>query len=280
MMRFLAGAAAAAALSFSAAPGRACTCPDTRISVIPGAADAAPINTHVWILIPTVWLDELKAEGSDLAVSLRPHARAAAAAAKKGKKGKKGASPSAPKVVDADLKEIDAGGHRIVELIPKQSLAAKTKYEVVMRVGSAGDEIVGELTTGDAADTEAPEFQGIQEARYVRWHHDATACGTGEWVVRLTTAKVEKGADLYGIWWAGEDGKVRYESSPAAYVWGSGANEILLGRWSSCLARNVILPKDAKRLTVGVRAIDWAGNKAETAGEAEIDLTKLDETRD
>jgi hypothetical protein len=265
------------------APTRACTCAAQTIQVLPGSDVAAPTNTHVWVLIPDYeeWRDGVGAKDAEVNVGLRR--RTGSEPAPKGKKGKKGKqAPAEPRTVEVDRSDVASGKWRMVQLAPKGELDAKTRYQVIMWIGAGKQEVVGEFTTGGGPDTVAPTFAGVKKASMQR-DGEAAKCGSGLALARLILGDVAdeggagKDALIYGLWTAGSDGKVAYDQPPATYLFARGG-KLVVGKASMCTIENYVFPKDVKSLIVGVRAIDLAGNKADTAGEVVLDLSKVVES--
>jgi len=170
-----------------------------------------------------------------------------------------------------DRRDVQAGLFTVAELVPKQPLRAKTAYEVVDDAGAK----VLELTTTADPDTKAPAWSGVQKARYVRHLGACCMCHTGLPHVRVQTGAYsdDHGTDevVFAVWIAGPGGKIDYKQPPATYVLPS-KNELVLGNPSTCGRDNFGLP-DGKKLRIGVRPVDLAGNVG-TASEIEIDLSK------
>ncbi len=245
-------------------PARACLCSTPAIEILPQKGVAAPINTHVWVLFPAYeeWRDGLGVKDEQVVIGLRAAAAAGA--------------------IEATRVDLTSAKLRVIELTPKQQLKAKTRYQVVLSVAGGKQEVIGELTTGEAADTVAPTFAGIKKGRMQEYRH-ASSCDSGVPFARLVLGEASdeggpgKDALVYGLWTAGDDGRVAYDQPPQTYLVAE-SGVLAVGKAWLCSTPNYEFPKAAKqrKLILGVRAIDLAGNKADTAGEVVLDLSKVE----
>ncbi|HWO24197.1 MAG TPA: hypothetical protein VNO30_35885 [Kofleriaceae bacterium] len=223
------------------APADACSC--MRRSVRAAIDKTAPTNTRVML-----WFSD---GASRTAFTLR--------------------EAGGTRAIAVERKDVTAASYKIAELVPKQPLRGKTAYEVV---DGAGDKVL-EFTTTAGGDTKAPEWKGIQEASYVKQPGACCVCNTGTPYVIVDTGAVsdDHGHEgiVFAVWSAAAGGKIDYTKPPTTYVrpW---ETEIALGHPSICGRNNFDLP-DGKKLRIGVRPVDLAGNIG-VASEIEIDLSR------
>jgi hypothetical protein len=277
--RILLGSAAILAIALARpAPASACTCSRPGVSVLPGPDVAAPTNTHVFVLFPEYeeWRDELGAKDADIAISIRART-SADAVAPKGKKGAKGkATASEGKTIEAARVDHVSAKLRIVELTPSAELKAKTRYQVVVSVSGGRQEVIGELVTGAGADTAAPTFEGVKQAG-MQGDRGNNVCSSGVAYAQLVLGKAADESEapvIYGLWTADGDGKVAYDQPAETYLVARDG-KLLVGKPSLCSTANYSFPRLRKKVILGIRALDLAGNKAETAGEVVLDLEKV-----
>jgi hypothetical protein len=225
------------------APADACSCIPQRVRT--AIAKTAPTNTRVMLwftdgVYKTAPTFTLRAAGSTRSIAVDRH-------------------------------DVKAGSSTVAELVPKQSLRAKTAYEVV---DGAGAKVLEFTTTADK-DTKAPEWNGLQEASYVQQPGACCVCNTGNPHVRVDTGAFSddqgKDAVVFAVWTAAAGGKIDYKQPPATYVrpWGT---ELALGHPSTCGRNNFDLPA-GQAFRIGVRPVDLAGNVG-VASEVELDLAK------
>jgi hypothetical protein len=176
-------------------------------------------------------------------------------------------------VVAVGRRDVKSGAFIVTELIPDQPLRARTAYEVV----DGKDSKVLEFTTTEAADTNAPTWNGIHRAEYVKQPGACCMCNTGRPHVRVKTGGLaDDGAHrvVYAVWATstsarGNATKIDYTKPPMTYVVPYG-DEFSLGSWSTCGASNFDLETGAV-IKIGLRPIDLAGNAGEPR-EAFVDL--------
>jgi hypothetical protein len=234
------------AVAISPAPADACSCAGQRVWA--AIESTAPTNTHVmlWFVdglykaTPTFTLREA---------------------------GEK-------QVVAVDRRDVKSGGFNVTELIPKQPLRARAAYEVV----DGKDSKVLEFTTTVTADTNAPTWNGILTAEYVKQPGACCTCNTGVPYVRVKTAGIADDAGarhvVYAVWATstsvrGNATKIDYTKPPMTYVPPYGG-EFSLGSQSTCGASNFDLATGAV-IKLGLRPIDFAGNLGEPR-EVFVDL--------
>lgn len=212
----------------------ACTCPLPAITVTPRPGQVAPRNTHVWVEVPP--------ELADAAVTLR------------------GGGP-------VDLRRYGSGAERIIEVVPKAPLAAHAKVDVLL-----GNEVVGQIVIGDAADDTPPRWDGLVTGDVSQGL--TTGCGAGEPFVAFGLGKRSDDATptvglRYAVWVVEAGKPVDYDKPPTTVVGASG-DRLVLGHESRCLPANLDLPAT---LAVGVRVLDFAGNAGEPS-EADVTVKR------
>ncbi|HKA87574.1 MAG TPA: hypothetical protein VKE22_07905 [Haliangiales bacterium] len=219
----------------------ACSCATFgTIRLLPGPRDGAPLNVRFLLEVPPIE-DSLKPMApEDILVTLR---------------GPKGA-------VAAEVARWGAAELRWIQLTPKAPLAPATRYSVHVSVGGK-DSLLGQVVTGDAADTTAPTFEGVTKAAVVVEGVSPGRCTTGEAYVVLTIGAAKDDATppqalRYRVWLADDQGAIDYDRPPTAIVAARGG-ELHLGRPSICTAKSFVLP-DRPTFKLGVKAVDLAGN--------------------
>lgn len=255
-------------------PAQACECARPAVEVTPRGG-GVPTNTRVRL----AWPAELKlAPGR---IVLRP------VQAKKDMK-KKDKKDKADKVevvaVETTVVSYSSGDLRVVELSPKQPLAADTRYEVLAAADEQGKEgVVGTFTTAAAADTTAPTWKGISKAVYVHAKAVCCDCSTGSPYAVLTIAEAADDTTAvdelrYAVWTAdAATGKVDTTQPPAILVRGYGGS-LSLGWPSGCTAANYVFPDKPVKLLLAVAAVDAAGNMT-APSEIVVDMTKPQKKR-
>lgn len=236
-------------------PADACSCIPSSVEVSPPASVAAPLNT----LIRVSWAADMPdmAHLAGASIELVPRGGKVAVA--------------------VDRKQWTSGNVITLILTPRQPLAAKSTYEVVLRKPKEVS-VLGQVVTGTAADKDAPTWKGASEVQYVHAPAVCCNCSTGDpWVM----VKFADGADAvkddqtqrddiaFGIWPA--DGKL--DASRLLAVVPAWRGRLVLGDESICAPRNFDLPKAAKSLRLRIAPLDHAGNAGEPAAIT-IDLTK------
>lgn len=212
----------------------ACTCAQPAITVTPRPGQIAPRNTHVWVEVPPAL--------ADAPVTLR------------------GAGP-------VDLKRYGSGAERIIEVVPKAPLAAHAKVDVLL-----GNEVVGQIVVGDAADETPPRWDGLVSGDVSQGQ--TTGCGAGEPFVAFGLGKRADDATptaglRYAVWVVEAGKPVDYDKPPTTVVGASG-DRLVLGHESRCLPANLDLPGT---LAVGVRVLDFAGNAGDPS-EADVTVKR------
>jgi hypothetical protein len=213
----------------------ACSCAQPALRVVPRPNDRAPRNTHVWVEVPPGL--------AEAAVTLR-----------------------GVEVGPVDQRRYGSGGVRVIEIIPRRPLAARSRYQVLV----AG-ELAGELVTGDQIDEAPPTWDGLQSGAVSAGV--VAGCGAGEPFVTLGLGRRDDDttpapALRYAIWVGGAGKPIDYERPPTTVVssWG---DRLSLGHESRCSPPNLELPGT---LAVGVRVVDLAGN-ASPPSEADINVS-------
>lgn len=212
----------------------ACTCPLPAITVTPRPGQIAPRNTHVWVEVPP--------ELADAAVTLR------------------GGGP-------VELRRYGSGAERIIEVVPKAPLAEHAKVDVLL-----GNEVVGQIVVGDAADETPPRWDGLVTGDVSQGL--TAGCGAGEPFVTFGLGKRSDDATptaglRYAVWVVEAGKPVDYDKPPTTVVGASG-DRLVLGHESRCLPANLDLPST---LAVGVRVLDFAGNAGEPS-EADVTVKR------
>jgi hypothetical protein len=284
----LAGAVAVALVSVHAYASW-CTVDGVFVEINPPAQSVAPLNTHVRVRMtlsprgPTpqgrIWVNgrgrplELDA----ILVSLRLVGETA---------------------VPAEQFMLGLENERIVELVPRQPLLPGRRYQIVVSRGArTAVAHTSVFTTGASNDATPPMWKGVNAGRVV----DAPrifAYTPGRPEVRRITSSADRdhpwiaveapeasddgtpSASLqYGAWIAGGTGVIDYSKPPLTYVsWREG--HLLLGRDEAypeddlCDLPMVPFPRDAGRFRLGLRAVDWAGNRS-TPSEIVLDATRV-----
>jgi hypothetical protein len=258
-------AAAFAALLVHPASALACECSRPGVEVSPGAGVAAPTNTVVRV---SWWVGEVKIEESTLQI-LPAGAEKDRSKKKRGKDKDKSAEPAAA-TIEVEAAASTAGQIRTVTLRPKAPLLPETRYEV--RVASVAGEkagVIGEFTTGTAADDKPPEWAGAAKATYVHERAVCCNCSTNDPYAQidLGDAKVTDDATtpaalVYGVWL--DDGAKLEPGvappTPPLLVTRAWSGKLYLGHKSSCTAVNFELPVKPGPLKLRVAPIDLAGH--------------------
>jgi hypothetical protein len=181
---------------------------------------------------------------------------------------------------------------------PKAPLEPLRRYEVRGRPDTTfPSKLLGSFRTGNLFDKTAPEWRGLTRADFHPLLPPATPTRKGGAVVipfgpQQTSPYVDVfgpsavddqagGASLtYGLWTAKAGEKIDYSAVPAGFFrqdtsiagTASGAMDRLFvaGAQNECFVRTLELPS-AGKITIGVRAVDLAGNQSE-ASETTLDL--------
>lgn len=243
MKRSLFALALAAASITRPAPAHACSCGRPSVAVSPGAREAAPTNARVRVTY------EASIAVDAQSVSVRPAGGAA---------------------LEVDRIVLSSADARVVELVPRQPLAAKTRHEVVAAAPGGGKPgVIGEFTTGDAADTTPPEWSGVTKAVFVKAKAVCCNCSTGDPYALLTVGEVPDA--IFGVWLPDANQQLDYSKPPLIYV-SAWDDKLSLGHQSMCSAANFVFPAKTKQ-RLGIAPVDAAGNQG-TPSEVVLDLAK------
>lgn len=181
----------------------------------------------------------------------------------------------APVEVTAAKLHIDT--YDTLVLTPAAPLAKNTDYELVL-LRDTTTLPYAKLHTSDGADTTAPTWEGALHAEYVPADGCATECkwrrGPRLEISAPIPSDDRSGAELVAIWLT-SGAAIDYGKPPTAYVrtredesgggfGGLGSPEprftIVLGGEGPCIRQTVALPRGARRVRVGVKVMDRAGN--------------------
>jgi hypothetical protein len=253
VMKWLLVAACAALVSPS--PADACSCNGPGVTVSPPPNTPAPLNTLIRVSWP---------------VDLNTMARVTAASISLLPKGGEGA-------VAVDRKLWTSGEVSTLILTPRQPLAAKSVYAVVLARGSGSPVVLGEVVTGTASDNEPPTWKGAGKVQFVHTPAVCCDCSTSDpWA----SVEIAEGADAvkddltapdsiaFVVWPA--DGKL--DASRILAVIRAWRGNLTLGHRSMCSPRNFDLPATAKSLKLRIAPIDLAGNAGDPS-VITIDMT-------
>jgi hypothetical protein len=265
------------ALCVRPAPAYACSCSRPGVEVTPGAGLAAPTNTVVRV---SWWVGEVKIDESTLAiVPAGKDGKDSKDAKKKSdrkKKSKKDADADAPAetaaadasgIIELERSALTAGQQRTVVLRPKAPLLADTRYEVrAAAVAGEKDGVIGEFTTGKAADDKVPEWSGVGKAAYVHAAAVCCNCSTSDPYLQIDLVDEKKTMDdltppaalVYGVWV--DDGKP-FDATvvPLALV-RSWSGKLYLGRKSECAPANYVFSGKPGPVKLRVAPVDLAGH--------------------
>jgi hypothetical protein len=263
------------ALCVRPAPAYACSCSRPGVEVTPGAGLAAPINTVVRV---SWWVGEVAIDESTLTIvpAGKDGKDSKPKKDKTKKKGKKEAdadaaaeapAAAASGVIELERTALTAGQQRTVVLRPKAPLLPDTRYEV--RVASAAGEkdgVIGEFTTGKAADDKVPEWSGVGKAAYVHTAAVCCNCSTSDPYLQVDLVDEKKTMDdltppaalVYGVWV--DDGKP-FDATvlPMALV-RSWSGKLYLGRKSECAPANYVFSGKPGPVKLRVAPVDLAGH--------------------
>jgi hypothetical protein len=215
----------------------------------PTVSDTPPLNTTVRVVVPS---QALAAKPDDIQLTWRERWT------------KKRAT------VDADRAVITSGDETIIVLTPKKPLTAATAYEVLLGTPGKNPAQITVFTTSKVADTTAPTWEGVKVSK---WLTDGGMCSTGQPFAQLGLGKASDdqtatGSLVYEVWLGDGLGKIDYRTPPTTVV--TDIDGLLeLGDPSKCLPSTLAFPDGAKKLHVGVRPVDLAGNVGDPS---ELDL--------
>jgi hypothetical protein len=239
----------------SPAPADACSCVAPRFQVSPPSNIAAPLNTQIRVSW-AVGVEEMKG-ATEASISLVP-------------RGSKTA-------VIVDRKLWTSGEVSWLILTPRQPLAAKSAYEVVMAAAAGGRVVLGNVVTGTASDNDPPTWKGTGQVQYVHAPAVCCNCSTGDPWAAIEIAEgagavkddvTEPGSIAFAVWPA--DGKL--DSSRLLAIIPAWNGRLTLGHRSICSPRNFDLPATAKSLKLRIAPIDHAGNAGDPS-PVTIDMT-------
>lgn len=235
------------------------------VSFVPYGDDSAPLNTHERITLVKTWRTQpiacSGALGTPAAGACKPARmvlvlRTAPVAGKPMKE------------VPTDVRESVSAEIATVELVPRTLLAPNTRYDVWHEAESDAHtrRVVATFVTSDITDLVPPNFRGIKSAHRVT---SALECETDGVVVSVwaATDSVTPAAQLrYGVWVPQGDATIDYNAPPTLIV----AAETLQGRipdpstvqlsLGAGALPDLAVPKGARTLRLGIRALDLAGN--------------------
>ncbi len=246
---------------------------DVAVMVLPNRGVDAPLNTHVFVRLPSDWrtkgfcsgdepLD--RCVGADLKIVLR----------------------TAPEIgktrstIAVDQRESISGISTTIELVPKAPLSPKTAYEVWSddRHGRSRPRILGAFTTGTLSDTVVPVWTGLTTAAL---HHPpprrpgvivlTDECGAPK--ITLETTEPTGGGPSLGplraaIWIVGAKETLDYTKPPRVYesitteqarIGSSPRTKIEIGSTEPDFD-DLGLSIDGGPLRVGVKIVDLAGH--------------------
>ncbi|NUO50072.1 MAG: hypothetical protein HOV80_14550 [Polyangiaceae bacterium] len=200
--------------------------------------------------------------------------------------------------VAADILSTRSDGVVTFVIQPKAPLEPLRRYEVRGRPDTTfRSTLLGSFRTGNLFDRKAPEWRGTTRVDLHPLLPVATPKRKSGPVVipfgpRQTTPYVEvfgpvaiddqaaPGSLSYALWTAKPGEKIDYSAAPAGFFrqdtsiagTASGAMDRLFvaGAQNECFVRSLELPTSGK-ITIGVRAVDLAGNQSE-ASETTLDL--------
>ena len=265
-------AAALAALLCHPAAALACECSRPGVEVSPGAGVAAPTNTVVRV---SWWVGEVKIEETTLQILPAGADKDRSKKKPRGKDKDKSADPASA-TIELETTASTAGQIRTVTLRPKAPLLPETRYEV--RVASVAGEkagVIGEFTTGTAADDKPPEWAGAAKASYVHERAVCCNCSTNDPYAQIDLGDDAKATDdattpaalVYGVWL--DDGsKLEPGAAPPTaplLLTRAWSGKLYLGHKSSCTAVNYELPVKPGPLKLRVAPIDLAGHVGKIA---------------
>lgn len=238
----LAALACALSLVVQPSPSEACSCMRSMVRGFPDAHVAAPINTHVFLWVPTrmkkptLVLRQVSATGKQPEIAV-------------------------------DQRQVGMAGFDVVELIPRQPLKPNTDYAVVdeAKEVDARRRIVLEFTTSTATDLSPPVWGGISRVRMLRDQVVCCMCQTGypyaEFDIPTPTDDTTDSKQLVvAVWIANARGEIDYTTPPATIV--RQYDGFHLGHPSSCSDSNFDFPKQSS-LKLGVKLYDLAGNASD-----------------
>jgi hypothetical protein len=178
--------------------------------------------------------------------------------------------------VAVDERRLRIEGFAALELVPRGGLAPDTAYRAVVVRGERVLELET-FRTGRGRDTTPPAWVGIRAARHVPPTSCSLACNDRRdasiEVVTDPPADDRAGAELLAVWMAKGGGAIDYKRPPLGHVraerrpaggiaFGTRSDEIVLtlGGDGPCRTPSVEIPRGARRVRVGMRPIDLAGN--------------------
>lgn len=178
--------------------------------------------------------------------------------------------------VPHEQRELNVDGHAQVELVPRGPLQKDTEYEVVQWTGEHSL-VVASFRTSDGEDATPPRWAGIRAAAYRPADSCSVACSSRRGArVEVETEPPEddrSGAELVAVWLASGEEAIDYRRAPVGYLtarqsrYELGATldlaprlKLELGGAGPCVDGTLPLPRGARRLRIGMRAVDRAGN--------------------
>ena len=164
------------------------------------------------------------------------------------------------------VRRFQSGAVTWLELTPKAALAPRTKYQVLAPGGQRMGGVAGVFTTGEAADSAPPVWKGTLAATYRKDVARGGMCATGEPYLKLqvgTTAdpSVDAKAPMFAVWMVVGTKRPDTRKPPLILVEATADGNAWLGPASICGASDLTLPPGSGPITLGVAALDTAGNR-------------------
>jgi hypothetical protein len=220
--------------------GRACSCTnDPAFQLItPGLVDAAPPNTKIRAAVPA---------GPGTLVLRTDRGDEVPSTTRAFKTG---------------------GGVDLVELTPRAPLAPSTRYQVafINPARHPSTVVFGLFRTGTAPDTAPPRFEPVGKATGHRVNDaQGSACEVeGPWVeIENVRANDPGRADArltFGVWLGDAAGRIDASKPPTGMFLLGKEGPLVVGRDSLCSSSDFPFPKGGGPLSLGVAALDEAGN--------------------
>jgi len=234
------------------------------VTVIPGALETAPLNTHVW-----VYLDEWDAKYcTENPRRCEDTVRFELRTAPSGRE--------APRLVATTVHRHETEVGFVLEIVPLVPLAPKSRYEVwsVEQGNRRPDVLHGTVKTGSKRDDASPTWPGQKRVerqpppkrakRIVTWE------GWSGLSLFADDAQDSEGRVLYAVWLPAADGRIDFSHPAAGYTpaiektWRTGRRLGILGSPGGCEPSNFKVPaKGQKPLRLGLAAVDLAGNRSQ-----------------
>lgn len=246
---------------------------------LPGPLDAAPLNTHFWVSLPSDW-EKL---GVCPAHAAKPDACVAGRFTIELRRAAVAKRPATR--VEAQLRVARADREHVVEVVPTQALEPRAGYEVWMvdLTKRVREHLLGTFRAGAHNDLSPPRWNGLTKGSYdpprdsrgaqLRVHLDAWSVETTPIVLHGDPASDDGGEEhvRYAIWAVPEGQRIDYTKPPITFEAAMYAQKektrlrtdvlLFLGGSGSCdSGPTYAIPTDPSVLRIGVRAVDRAGN--------------------